>query len=156
MINYKNNNINNQRVFLSLKSVKPPGQLSWESAGLPSTRSASIENPHLRMLLYISHFLRIISYRHLKTLPTNAPVLGNSRNHLSFVSLCCIQTRINEQFGLSMLLVLDIAPRSFFPGTQVFPSLQNQHLQIPITCGSRMVDEEPLSGCATSTVNCYQ
>lgn len=61
----------------------------------------------------------------------------------------------NEQFGLSMLLVLALAPRSFFPGIQVFPSLQNQHLQIPITCGSGMVDEESLSGCATSTVNRY-
>ena len=54
-----------------------------------------------------------------------------------------------------MLLVLSLAPRSFFPGTQVFPSLQNQHLQMPITRGSGMVDEEPLGGCATSTVNRY-
>ena len=54
-----------------------------------------------------------------------------------------------------MQLVLTLTPRSFFPGTQVFPSPQNQDLQIPITCGSGMVDEEPLSGCATSTVNRY-
>ena len=64
---------------------------------------------------------------------------------LSFVSLYCIQTKINEQFGLSMQLVLTLTPRSFFLGTQVLPSPQNQDLQIPITCGSGMVDEEPLS-----------
>ena len=44
-----------------------------------------------------------------------------------------------------MLLVLALAPRSFFPGTQVFPSLQNQHLQMAITRGSlHVVDEVPL------------
>ena len=35
MINYKNNNINNQRYFF----VKVSGA-AWETAGLPSTRSA--------------------------------------------------------------------------------------------------------------------
>ena len=52
-----------------------------------------------------------------------------------------------------MLLVLALALRSFFPGTQIFSSLQNKHLQMPITCGPGMVDEEPLS--ATSTINRY-
>ena len=34
--------------------------------------------------------------------------------------------------ALSLLLVLFSAPRGFSPGTPVFPSLQNQHFQIPI------------------------
>ena len=35
--------------------------------------------------------------------------------------------------GLSLLLVLVLAPRGFSPGTPVFPSPQeNQHFQIPI------------------------
>ena len=33
---------------------------------------------------------------------------------------------------LSLLLVLVLAPRGFAPGTQVFPLLKNQHIQIPI------------------------
>ena len=38
--------------------------------------------------------------------------------------------------GLSLLLVLSLAPRGFSPGTPVFPSPQNQHLQIPIRSGT--------------------
>ena len=34
--------------------------------------------------------------------------------------------------GLSLLLVLFLAPRVFSPGTPVFPPLKNQHFQIPI------------------------
>ena len=39
--------------------------------------------------------------------------------------------------GLSLLLVLSLAPRGFSPGTLVFPSPQNQHFQIPIRPGIR-------------------
>ena len=39
--------------------------------------------------------------------------------------------------GLSLLLVLSLAPRDFSPGTLVFPSPQNQHFQIPIRPGIR-------------------
>ena len=38
--------------------------------------------------------------------------------------------------GLSLLLVLSLAPRGFSPGTPVFPSPQNQHFQIPIRSGT--------------------
>ena len=38
--------------------------------------------------------------------------------------------------GLSLLLVLSLAPRGFSPGTPVFPLLKNQHLQIPIRSGT--------------------
>ena len=34
--------------------------------------------------------------------------------------------------GLSLLLVLCLAPRGFSPGTPVFPLLKNRHFQIPI------------------------
>ena len=37
--------------------------------------------------------------------------------------------------GLNLFLVLSFAPRGFSPGTPVFPSLQNQHFQIPIRLG---------------------
>ena len=37
--------------------------------------------------------------------------------------------------GLSLLLVLSLAPRGFSPGTPVFPSPQNQHFQIQIRPG---------------------
>ena len=39
--------------------------------------------------------------------------------------------------GLSLLLVLSLAPRGFSPGTPVFPLLKNQHFQIPIRPGIR-------------------
>ena len=52
---------------------------------------------NIYLLLYISHFLRIISCRHLNTLPTNTPVLGNSRKHR------CIQAKINEQFSFNVM-----------------------------------------------------
>ena len=38
--------------------------------------------------------------------------------------------------GLSLLLVLSLAPRGFSPGTPVFPSPYNQHFQIPIRSGT--------------------
>ena len=51
--------------------------------------------------------------------------------------------------GLSLLLVLSIAPRGFFPGTPVFPSPQKP--TFPNSNSIRnQVDEEPLCGCATS------
>ena len=50
--------------------------------------------------------------------------------------------------GLSLLLVLSLAPRGFSPGTQVFPSPQKP--TFPNSNSTRnQVDEEPLSGCAT-------
>ena len=51
--------------------------------------------------------------------------------------------------GLSLLLVLFLAPRGFFPGTPVFSSPQKQ--TFPNSNSTRnQVDEEPLCGCATS------
>ena len=51
--------------------------------------------------------------------------------------------------GLSLLLVLSFAPRGFSPGTLVFPSPQKP--TFPNSNSIRnQVDEEPLSGCATS------
>ena len=51
--------------------------------------------------------------------------------------------------GLSLLLVLSLAPRGFSPGTPVFPSPQKQAFS---NCSwtSNQVDEESLCGCATS------
>ena len=51
--------------------------------------------------------------------------------------------------GLSLLLVLSLAPRGFSLGTSVSPLLKNQHFQIPILTKNQ-VDGEPLSGCGTS------
>ena len=51
--------------------------------------------------------------------------------------------------GLSLLLVLSLAPRGFSPGTPVFPSPQKP--TFPNSNSTRnQVDEEPLYGCATS------
>ena len=51
--------------------------------------------------------------------------------------------------GLSLLLVLSLAPRGFSPGNLVFPSPQK--LTFPDSNSTRnQVDEEPLCGCATS------
>ena len=51
--------------------------------------------------------------------------------------------------GLSLLLVLSLAPRGFSPGNPVFPSPQK--LTFPDSNSTRnQVDEEPLCGCATS------
>ena len=51
--------------------------------------------------------------------------------------------------GLSLLLVLSFAPRSFSPGTPVFPSPQKP--TFPNSNSTRnQVDEEPLCGCAVS------
>ena len=50
--------------------------------------------------------------------------------------------------GLSLLLVLSLAPRGFSPGTPVFPSPQKP--TFPNSRSTRnQVDEEPLCGCAT-------
>ena len=49
--------------------------------------------------------------------------------------------------GLSLLLVLSLAPRGFSLGTLVFPSPQKT---FPNSNSTRnQVDEEPLCGCAT-------
>ena len=51
--------------------------------------------------------------------------------------------------GLSLLLVLSFAPRSFSLGTTVFTSPQKP--AFPNSSSTRnQVDEEPLYGCATS------
>ena len=50
--------------------------------------------------------------------------------------------------GLSLLLVLSLAPRGFSPGTPVFPSPQKP--TFPNSNSARnQVNEEPLCGCAT-------
>ena len=50
--------------------------------------------------------------------------------------------------GLSLLLVLSLAPRGFSPGTPVFPSPRKP--TFPNSNSTRnQVDEEPLCGCAT-------
>ena len=50
--------------------------------------------------------------------------------------------------GLSLLLVLSLAPRGFSAGTPVFPSPQKP--TSPNSNSTRnQVDEEPLCGCAT-------
>ena len=50
--------------------------------------------------------------------------------------------------GLSLLLVLYLAPRGFSPGTPVFPSPQKP--AFPNSNSARnQVNEEPLCGCAT-------
>ena len=50
--------------------------------------------------------------------------------------------------GLSLLLVLSLAPRGFSPGTPVFPSPRKP--TFPNSNSTRnQVDEEPLFGCAT-------
>ena len=50
--------------------------------------------------------------------------------------------------GLSLLLVLSLAPRGFFPGTPVFPSPQKPTFANSNSTRNQ-VDEEPLCGCAT-------
>ena len=51
--------------------------------------------------------------------------------------------------GLSLLLVLSLAPRGFSPGNLVFPSPQK--FMFPDSNLTRnQVDQEPLYGCATS------
>ena len=56
---------------------------------------------------------------------------------------------VNAICGLSLLLVLSLAPRGFSPGTLVFLPLQK--LTFPNSNSTmNQVDEEPLCGCATS------
>ena len=56
---------------------------------------------------------------------------------------------VNAICGLSLLMVLSLAPRGFSPGTLVFLSLQK--LTFPNSNSTKnQVDEEPLCGCATS------
>ena len=50
--------------------------------------------------------------------------------------------------GLSLLLVLSLAPRGFSPGTPVFPSPQKPTFPNSNSTTDQ-VDEEPLCGCAT-------
>ena len=53
-----------------------------------------------------------------------------------------------RHIGLSLLLVLSLAPRGFSTGTPVFPS--HQKPTSPNSNSTRnQVDEEPLCGCAT-------
>ena len=54
--------------------------------------------------------------------------------------------------GLSLFLVLFLAPRGFFPGTPVSLLLKNQHFQIPIRPGIRetknhLADVLPINCC---------
>ena len=56
---------------------------------------------------------------------------------------------VNTICGLSLLLVLYLAPRGFSPGTPVFPSPQKPTLPNSILTRNQ-VDEEPFCGCATS------
>ena len=50
--------------------------------------------------------------------------------------------------GLSLLLVLSLAPRGFSPGTPVFPSSEKP--TFPNSNSTRnQVDEKPLCGCTT-------
>ena len=51
--------------------------------------------------------------------------------------------------GLSLLLVLSLAPRGFSPGTPIFPSPQKPTFSNSNSTRNQ-VDEEPLCGCATS------
>ena len=51
--------------------------------------------------------------------------------------------------GLSLLMVLSLAPRGFSPGTPVFPSPQKRTFLNSISTRNQ-VDEEPLCACATS------
>ena len=51
--------------------------------------------------------------------------------------------------GLTLFLVLYLAPRAFSPGAGVFPSHKKQHFQISIRPG--MIDEESLRGCASES-----
>ena len=56
---------------------------------------------------------------------------------------------VNTICGLSLLLVLCLAPRGFSSGTLVFPSPQKPTLPNSILTRNQ-VDEEPFCGCATS------
>ena len=56
---------------------------------------------------------------------------------------------VNAICGLSLLLVLFLAPRGFSPGTPVFPSPQKPAFPNSISTRDQ-VDEEPLCGCDTS------
>ena len=56
--------------------------------------------------------------------------------------------RVDAICGLSLLLVLSLAPRGFSPGTPVFPSLQKPTFSNSNSTRNQ-VDEEPLCGCAT-------
>ena len=49
--------------------------------------------------------------------------------------------------GLSLLLVLSLAPSGFSPGSSVFPSPQKPTFPDSNSTGNQ-VDEEPLCGCA--------
>ena len=88
---------------------------------------------------------------------TSFNVLGNKRNGAvvrAFASHQCgpgSNPSIDTICGLSLLLVLSLAPRGFSPGTPVFPSPQKPTFPNSNSIRNRnRVDEEPLCGCATS------
>ena len=56
---------------------------------------------------------------------------------------------VNAICGLSLLLVLSLAPRGFSPGTPVFPCPQKPTFPNSNSIRNR-VDQEPFCGCATS------
>ena len=57
-------------------------------------------------------------------------------------------TSVDAICGLTLLLVLSLAPRGFSPSNPVFPSPQKP--AFPNSNSTRnQVDEEPLCGCAT-------
>ena len=56
---------------------------------------------------------------------------------------------VNAICGLSLLMVLSLAPRGFSPGTSAFPSPQKPTFSNSNSIRNQ-VDEEPLCGCATS------
>ena len=56
---------------------------------------------------------------------------------------------LNAICGLSLLLVLSLAPRGFSPGTSAFPSPQKPTFSNSNSTKNQ-VDEDPLCGCATS------
>ena len=58
-------------------------------------------------------------------------------------------TGVDAICGLSLLLVLSLAPRGFSPGTLVFRSPQKPTIENS-NSSRNQVDEEPLCGCATS------
>ena len=55
---------------------------------------------------------------------------------------------VDATCGLSLLLVLSLAPRGFSPGTPVFPSPQKPTFANSNSTRNQ-ADEEPLCGCAT-------
>ena len=74
-------------------------------------------------------------------LPSMWPGIKSQRQRHMWVVIICLP-------------VLSFAPRGFFPGTPVFPSRQKTTLSNSNLTRNHQVDEEPLSGSATSKF-CY-